>query len=79
MNPMVGLKVLKNMRRVWVCILLQFSQIPYRYLVVEKETQGLEILYRLKPKPDGSTRLRYTGFRGELEHLKIETRFIGEV
>ena len=29
-------------------------------------------------KTDGSTRLTYTGLRGELEHLKIETRLIGE-
>ncbi len=33
---------------------------------------------RLKAKTDGSTCLTYTGFRGELEHLKIETRLIGE-
>ena len=33
---------------------------------------------RLKVKTDGSTRLAYTGLRGELEHLKIETRLIGE-
>ena len=30
----------------------------------------------LKARTDGSTRLRYTGLRGELEHLKIETRLI---
>ena len=29
---------------------------------------------RLKPKSEGSTRLTYSGFRGGLEHLKIETR-----
>jgi hypothetical protein len=29
---------------------------------------------RLKTKAGGSTRLTYTGFRGGLEHLKIETR-----
>ncbi len=29
---------------------------------------------RLKTKPGRSTSLGYTGFRGELEHLKIETR-----
>ena len=32
----------------------------------------------LKAKTDGSTRITYTGLRGELEHLKIETRLIGE-
>ncbi len=29
-------------------------------------------------KADGSTRLAYTGLRGGLEHLKIETRLIDE-
>ena len=33
---------------------------------------------RLKAKTEGSTGLIYTGFRGGLEHLKIETRFRDE-
>jgi hypothetical protein len=33
---------------------------------------------RLKVKTEGSTRLTYTGLRGGLEHLKIETRLIDE-
>ena len=33
---------------------------------------------RLKAKEEGFTRLAYTGFRGGLEHLKIETRLINE-
>ena len=33
---------------------------------------------RLKAKVEGSTHLTYTGFRGGLEHLKIETRLIDE-
>ena len=33
---------------------------------------------RLKVKTDGSTRLSWTGLCGELDHLKIETRLIGE-
>jgi hypothetical protein len=33
---------------------------------------------RLKVKTEGSTSLTYTGFHGELEHLKIETRLICE-
>ena len=33
---------------------------------------------RLKPKGEESTYLAYTGLFGELEHLKIETRFIDE-
>ena len=34
---------------------------------------------RLKTKAEGSTRLTYTGLRGELEHLKIKTRLIDAV
>ena len=33
---------------------------------------------RLKAKSEGSTRVGYTGLRGGLEHLKIETRLIDE-
>jgi hypothetical protein len=33
---------------------------------------------RLKVKVEGSTRLTYIGFRGGLEHLKIETRLVDE-
>ncbi len=33
---------------------------------------------RLKTKPEGSTRLEYSGFWRRLEHLKIETRSIDE-
>ena len=33
---------------------------------------------RLKDKAEGFTRLAYTGLRGGLEHLKIETRLIDE-
>ena len=33
---------------------------------------------RLKDKDEGSTRLTYTGLRGELEHLKTKTRLIDE-
>jgi hypothetical protein len=32
---------------------------------------------RLKAKAEGSIRLTYTGLRGGLEHLKIETRLRG--
>ncbi len=34
---------------------------------------------RLKTKTEKSTRLGYTGFLGELEHLKIKTRLINEM
>ncbi len=34
---------------------------------------------RLKTKVEKSTRLTYTGFLGELEHLKIKTRLINEM
>ena len=33
---------------------------------------------RIKAKTDGSKRLTYTGLNGDLEHLTIETRLIGE-
>jgi hypothetical protein len=33
---------------------------------------------RLEPKDDESTCLTYTGFLGELEYLKIETRLMDE-
>ena len=33
---------------------------------------------RLKAKAEGSTRLAYTGLRGGLEHVKIETRLRDE-
>ena len=33
---------------------------------------------RLKTKAEGSTRLTYTGLRGELGHLEIETSPRGE-
>jgi hypothetical protein len=33
---------------------------------------------RLKVKDEGSTRLTYTGWRGGLELLKIETRLIDQ-
>jgi hypothetical protein len=33
----------------------------------------------LKTKDEESTRLTYTGFLGELEHLKIKTRLIDEM
>jgi hypothetical protein len=34
---------------------------------------------RLKTKSEKSTHLGYTGFLGELEHLKIETRLIDKM
>ena len=34
---------------------------------------------RLKTKTEEDTHLGYTGFRGGLEHLKIETRLIHEM
>jgi hypothetical protein len=33
---------------------------------------------RLQAKAEGTTRLAYTGLRGGLEHLKIETKLIDE-
>jgi hypothetical protein len=34
---------------------------------------------RLKGKTEGATLLVYTGLRGGLEHLKVETRFIDKM
>ena len=50
---------------------------------IKRELQGIHICgcrcnEGLKPKSDGSKRLVYTGLRGELEHLTIETRLIVE-
>ena len=50
---------------------------------IKRELKGIHICgcrrnERLKAKTDGSKRLTYTGLRGELEHLTIETRLIGE-
>ena len=40
--------------------------------------RGCQCNERLKANTDGSTCLTYTGLHGELEHLKVETRLIGE-
>ena len=49
----------------------------------ENYRQDLYILCRCderqKTKVEESTRLPYTGFHGELEHLKIKTRLIDEM
>jgi hypothetical protein len=36
------------------------------------------VMKDLKDKVEGSTRLEYTGWRGGLEHRKIDTRLIDE-
>jgi hypothetical protein len=54
------------------------------YYEARKRELNRRLLYecrcdeRLKAKAQGSTRLAYTGLRGGLEHLKIETRLIDE-
>jgi hypothetical protein len=50
------------------------------YCLVQTLLENPTHLYneRLKVKTDGSTRLTITGLCGELEHLKIDTRLIGE-
>ena len=61
------------------------SMCPHRLVMlyfeqqIQWELKGIRICgcqwnERLKAKTDGSTRLGYTGFRGELGHVKIETR-----
>ena len=39
---------------------------------------SIGVMKHLKVKAEGSTRLAYTGLRGGLEHLKMETRLINE-
>jgi hypothetical protein len=54
------------------------------YYEVIKRESNIRPIYecrcdeRLKTKGEGSTRLRYTGWYGGLEHLKIETRLTNE-
>jgi hypothetical protein len=49
-----------------------------------KQVLNIRLIYecrcneRLKAKVEGSTRLAYTGLRGGLEHLKMETRLRDE-
>ncbi len=38
----------------------------------------VSVRWKTKTKDEESTRLTYTGFLGELEHLKIKTRLIDE-
>ena len=40
--------------------------------------RGCRFNERLKVKTDGSKLLVYTGFRGDLEHLTMETRLLSE-
>jgi hypothetical protein len=52
-------------------------------LLIKKVKVNRRLIYecrceRLKVKVEGSTLLGYTGFRGGLENLKIETRLIDE-
>jgi hypothetical protein len=57
--------------------------IPVYYETIQQELNR-RLIYkcrcdeRLKSKPEGSTRLEYTGLRGGLEHVKIETKLIDE-
>ncbi len=59
----------------WCRTCVFFSHSPK---VKEIHICGCRWYERLKGKTDGSTLLTYTGLHGELEHLKIETRLIGE-
>ncbi len=67
----------------------QFLRMTFRFLFIYYEQQikreikrinisGCRCNERLKAKTDGSNRLTYTGLHGDLEHLTIETRLIGE-
>ena len=58
-------------------------QVFYNEQQIKQELKGIHLCgcrcnERLKAQTDGFTRLAYTVLRGELEHLKIVTRLIGE-
>jgi hypothetical protein len=64
-------------------VLQCFSFVVY-YESIKRELQTRPIYEcrsdeRLKTKAEESTHLTYTGFLGELEHLKIKTRLIDEM
>ncbi len=44
----------------------------------ENTYKWVSVHERLKAKTDGSKNLTYTGLRGDLEHLTIETRLISK-
>jgi hypothetical protein len=44
---------------------------------MKDEEVKFEEIERLKTKDEGSTHLVYTGFRGGLEHLKIQNMNVG--
>jgi hypothetical protein len=52
--------------------------------IINRESENRKLIYecrcdeRLKAKGEESTRLTYTGLRGELEHVKIKTKLIDE-
>jgi hypothetical protein len=58
--------------------------ILYVYYESIKQEVNIRLIYecrcdeQLKDKTEGSTRLAYTGLRGGLEHLKIESRLIDD-
>ena len=59
---------------------LSFEEIVVYYESIKRELKTRPINEcrcdeRLKTKAEESTRLTYTGLLGELEHLKIKTRF----
>ena len=70
------------MGRVGVILLGQFIFI-YDEQQIKREPKRMHICRcrcneRLETKTDGSKCLTYTGLCGDLEHLTIETRLIGE-
>ncbi len=58
------------------CVIYYDQQVKRDLKRIHKS--GYRCNERLKAKTDGSKRLTYTGFRGDLEHLTIETRLISE-
>jgi hypothetical protein len=65
--------ILQQMKRnFWKITSLKFLEIVRTLSSLDGVSVRSE---RLKNKGEESTRLAYTGFLGELEHLKIETRY----
>ena len=60
--------------------MIQNEKIMLRHTNAVSNSKSVAIMLRptkrLKATAEGSTRLTYTGLRGGLKHLKIETRLI---
>ena len=60
----------------WICFCLLLRD--KTRVLIEDLYLSVGVMKDEKDKTEGSARLTYTGLRGGLEHLKIETRLIDE-